>query len=76
MYGRREGGNSEVKKKTLLTNIFPLPKLFKGLLRSVPPIDPTNTICFTPAALAVSSILQACISLLQNLKKVCITIHG
>jgi len=48
-----EGGSLEVKEKTLLTSIFPLPKLFKGWLRSVPPIDPTNTMCFTPAALAV-----------------------
>ena len=31
-----------------------LPILFKGWLIFVPPIDPTKTICLTPAALAVS----------------------
>ena len=30
-----------------------LPMLFKGLFMFVPPIDPTKTICLTPAALAV-----------------------
>lgn len=40
------------QEKAVQTNIFPSPNLFNGLLRSVPPIDPTSTICFTPATLA------------------------
>jgi len=44
---------TKVLEKIRLTSIFPFPKLFKGWLGFVPPIDPTNTICFTPAALAV-----------------------
>ena len=45
----------QVIGKIILTNMFPLPKLFKGWLIFVPPIDPTKTICLTPAALAVSN---------------------
>lgn len=48
-------------KKESQTRIFPFPKLFKGWFRSVPPIDPTNTICFTPAVFAVNmdNMIQA-----------------
>lgn len=36
--------------------MLPFPMLFKGLFTSVPPIDPTSTICFTPTALAANRL--------------------
>lgn len=38
------------------TKILPFPMLLRGWLTSVPPIDPTSTICFTPASLAAQII--------------------
>jgi hypothetical protein len=37
------------------TKMLPSPILFSVLLVSVPPMDPTKTMCFTPAALAASN---------------------
>jgi hypothetical protein len=49
--------HSQVQERTntkffKYTSIFPFPSLFNGWLRSVPPMDPTKTICFTPMLLA------------------------
>lgn len=44
------GKKEETKEQT---SMFPFPSLLRGWSGFVPPMDPTKTICLTPAALAV-----------------------